>query len=178
MSLREDNGPYCLLWLGLLLLGAYYTNFAYQILTNANAAGAFYGNFVLMLVLIVLPAIMVFFFTGYLRPTRGKAKMTMLGPSVFLGLIFVIITFNLSLMPAVEFIISNALVFSAWGIGSAILIAGGFSIAQSYEQSTSSGIMDVSKLHYGPPKEEPEIQPETEMTKEQSNSSEKTPEGE
>ncbi|TFG06221.1 hypothetical protein EU522_01855 [Candidatus Thorarchaeota archaeon] len=150
------------MWLGMLLLGAYYTNFAYQIWVNTSAAGAFFGNFGLMLGLMILPPVMVFFFTGYLRPTRGKAKMTMLGPSVFLGLIYVILAYSVSSLPAMEFIVGNSLVFSSWGIGSAILTAGGFAIAQSYEQSTSPGMLDVSSLHYGPPKEEPEPEMESE----------------
>ncbi len=161
MSLSEDNGPYCLVWLGLLLLGAYYTNFAYQLWTIPSAAANFFApaNFILMLGLMILPPIMIFFFTGYLRPTRGKAKMAMLGPSVFLALIYVIIAYTASL--SVE-IIGSLLIFSSWGIGSAILTAGGFSIVQSYEQSTSPGMLDVSSLHYGPPKEEPEPEPEIE----------------
>ena len=164
MSLREDNGPYCLIWLGVLLMGAYYTNFVYQIYISATAAGAFFSNFGLMLGLIALPPIMTFFFIGYLRPTRGKAKMTMLGPSVFLGLIYVILAYTVSLNPGVEYFISNLLVFSSWGIGSAVLTAGGFSIVQTYEQSTSPGMLDVSSLHYGPPKEEePEPEPEPEV---------------
>ena len=163
MSLREDNGPYCLIWLGVLLMGAYYTNFAYQIIVSAVAAGAFFNNFGFMLGLLVLPPLMVFFFVGYLRPTRGRAKMTMLGPSVFLGVIFVILTSLVAFTPGIEYFISNILVFSAWGIGSAILTAGGFSIVQSYDQSTSSGMLDVSSLHYGPPKEEePEVEEEPE----------------
>ena len=179
MALREDNGPYCLVWLGMLLLGAYYTNFAYQIYINSNAAGAFFGNFGFMIGLIILPPLMVFFFTGYLRPTRGKAKMTMLGPSVFLGLLYVLLTYSVSLMPAVEFIISNSLVFSAWGIGSAILTAGGFAIVQSSEQSTSPGMLDVSSLHYGPPKAEPEPEPVVEVPteKHEVRSEEEKPEG-
>ncbi|MGY5872302.1 MAG: hypothetical protein RTV72_08665 [Candidatus Thorarchaeota archaeon] len=155
MSLREDNGPYCLIWLGVLLMGAYYTNFAYILWTIPSAAATFFAatNFILMIALMILPPVMVFFFIGYLRPTRGKAKMTMLGPSVFLGLLYVIFIYTVSSTTAVD-IIGDPLFFSAWGIGSAILTAGGFSIVQSYEQSTSPGMLDVSSLHYGPPKEE------------------------
>ena len=162
MSLREDNGPYCLLWLGMLLLGAYYTNFAYRIWTDATAAGAFFGNFGFMLGLIFLPLLMVFFFTGYLRPTRGKAKQSAFGFSVFLALIFVILAYTVSLNPDVVLVLGETIVFSAWGIGSAILVAGGFAIVQSSEQSTSPGMLDVSSLHYGPPKDEEVEEPEPE----------------
>ena len=163
MSLREDNGPYCLVWLGVLLMGAYYTNFAYLIWTNAAASAAFFANIGFMLGLMILPPLMIFFFTGYLRPTRGKAKMTMLGPSVFLGLLYVILIYTILGITNMDIILGEPIVFSAWGIGSAILTAGGFAIVQSYEQSTSPGMLDVSKLYYGPPKEEePEPEPEIE----------------
>ena len=163
MSLREDNGPYCLVWLGALLMGAYYTNFVYLIWTNSVAATAFFANFGFMLGLLILPPLMVFFFTGYLRPTRGKAKMTMLGPSVFLGLLYVILVYTIILITDMDLILGQPIVFSAWGIGSAILTAGGFSIVQSYKQRTSPGMLDVSSLHYGPPKEEEEPEAEIEV---------------
>ena len=164
MSLREDNGPYCLVWLGVLLMGAYYANFAYQMWTSPSIAASFFAatNFIFMVALMILPPLMVFFFTGYLRPAHGKAKMTMLGPSVFLGLIFVIAAYTVSLNSDIADMLGNLLVFSGWGIGSAVLTAGGLSIVQSYEQSTSPGMLDVSSLHYGPPKkEEPEPIAET-----------------
>ena len=68
-------------------------------------------------------------------------------------MLYVIFIYTVSYNTAVD-IIGDPLFFSAWGIGSAILTAGGFSIVQSYEQSTSPGMLDVSSLHYGPPKEE------------------------
>ncbi|MGY5860465.1 MAG: hypothetical protein RTU63_13930 [Candidatus Thorarchaeota archaeon] len=162
MSLREDNGPYCLVWLGMLLMGAYYTNFAYLMYASPVAAASLFATLVFPFVLgvLVLPPIMVFFFTGYLRPTRGKAKMTALSFSVVTGLFFVIFT---NLVSASTDILGNSLVFSAWGIGSAILTAGGFAIVQSSAQSTSPGMLDVSSLHYGPPKEEEEPEPEAEV---------------
>jgi len=153
MTLREDNGPYCLVWLGMLLLGAYYMSFAYAIITDPSAAAQIFApaNFFLISILWILPPVMAFLFTGYLRPTRGRAKMTMLGPSVVVGVIYFIFAMILA---GNSTLIENLLVFTAWGIGSAILTSGGFSIAQSYDQSTSRGMLDVSSLHYGPPKEE------------------------
>jgi len=158
MALREDNGPYCLIWLGVLLMGAYYANFAYMIWTSPSAAASFFAvsNFFFMLLLMILPPAMVILFTGYLRPSRGKAKMAMLGPSVIAGLFFVIIANVVSLNTD---ILGNLVMFSAWGIGSSLLTAGGFSIIQSFDQGTSLGMLDVSSLHYGPPKEEPEPEP-------------------
>lgn len=162
MSLREDNGPYCLVWLGLLFLGAYYTSFAYYIYISPSYAASFFAVtiFPFMLALMILPPLMAFLFTGYLRPTRGKAKMSMLSFSVVAALFFVIFANIVSLNS--DILGNNLFVFSSWGIGSAILIAGGFSIVQSYEQSTSPGMLDVSSLHYGPPKEDPEPEIEVE----------------
>lgn len=177
MALREDNGPYCVIWIGVLLMGAYYANFAYMIWTNPTAAASFFAvsNFFYMFLLMILPPLMVLVFTGYLRPSRGKAKMAMLGPSVIAGLFFFIIANVVSLNTD---ILGNLVMFSAWGIGSAILTAGGFSIIQSYEAGTSLGMLDVSSLHYGPPKEEPEPEPVVEEPSEEpiANSEEEKPE--
>ncbi len=166
MALREDNGPYCLIWLGVLLMGAYYAHFAYMIWTSPSAAASFFAasNFFFMLLLMFLPPLMVILFTGYLRPSRGKAKMAMLGPSVMGGLFFVIIASVVSLNTD---ILGNLVMFSAWGIGSSLLTAGGFSIIQSFDQGTSLGMLDVSSLHYGPPKEEPEPEPVVEEPSEE-----------
>jgi len=174
MSLREDNGPYCLIWVGLLLMGGYYTNFAYLAWTGMISVADILSvsNF-FMFLLVILPPVMVFLFGGYLRPTRGKAKQTMFGLSVSVALFFVIFA---SLVGSD--ILGNLLIFSAWGIGSAILTAGGFSIVQSYEQSTSPGILDVSSLHYGPPKEEPEPEIEVSAEEPEARSEEENPESE
>lgn len=175
MALREDNGPYCLIWLGVLLMGAYYAHFAYMIWTSPTAAASFFAvsNFIYMLLLMVLPPLMVIMFTGYLRPSRGKAKMAMLGPSVMAGLFFVIIANVVSMNTN---ILGNLIMFSAWGIGSSLLTAGGFSIVQSYEAGTSSGMLDVSSLHYGPPKEEPEPVIEEPTEESEADSEEEKPE--
>lgn len=155
MVLREDSEPYCLLWTGLLFLGAYYANFGYMIWTNAAAAAAFFSavNFFYMLLLLAFPPLMVLLFTGYLRPSRGKAKMSMLGPSVISALFFVIIS---SLVSLNTNILGNLIFFSGWGIGCSLLIAGGLSIMQTLKQSTSPGILDITSLRYGPPRPDPE----------------------
>jgi len=157
MSLREDSDQYCLVWVGLLLLGAYYANFAYLIWTSTSAAAAFFAvtNFFYMMLLLAFPPIMVLLFTGYLRPARGKAKMSMLGPSVISALFFVIIS---SLVSANTDILGDLIFFSAWGIGGALLTAGGLSIMQTLQQSTTRGILDVSSLHYGPSKPEAPVE--------------------
>lgn len=155
MPLREDSEPYCLLWIGLLLLGAYYANFGYILWTYPSAAVDFFSsaNFVYMLLLLMFPPLMAFLFTGYLRPSRGKAKMSMLGPSVIAALFFVIVSHLVSMNSD---ILGNLIFFSGWGIGSSLLVAGGLSIMQTLQQSTSSGKLDVQSLHYGLSKLEPE----------------------
>jgi hypothetical protein len=153
MSLREDTDQYCFIWLGLLLLGSYYFNFVYIMLTQPVYLPVIAGTFVYLLFLWILPPGMVFFFTGYLRPARGKAKNAALGPSLVTALFFVILTYLVSLGTD---LLGDVVFFSAWGIGSSLLLAGGFSVLQSAEESRSPGILDVGALHYGPPKEEPE----------------------
>ncbi|TFG33623.1 hypothetical protein EU527_07390 [Candidatus Thorarchaeota archaeon] len=155
MRLREDSDPYCLLWIGLLLLGSYYANFGYMMWTSASAAADFLisVNFFYILLLLAFPPLMALLFTGYLRPSHGKAKMSMLGPSVISALFFVIVSNLVSLNTD---ILGNLIFFSGWGIGSSLLIAGGLSIMQTLRQSTSPGILDVASLHYGPPKSVPE----------------------
>jgi hypothetical protein len=161
VSLREDTDQYCFIWLGLLLLGAYYFNFVYVMLTQPAYLPVIAGNFVYLLFLWILPLGMVFFFTGYLRPARGKAKSAALGPSLVTALFFLILTYLVSLGTD---LLGNVVFFSAWGIGSSLLLAAGFSVLQTAEDSKSSGILDVSSLHYGPPKAEPEPQSEAAPT--------------
>ena len=131
-----------------------------MIWTNSSAAAAFFAvsNFFYMILLLLFPPLMILLFTGYLRPSHGKAKMSMLGPSVIAGLFFVIISNLVSLNTD---ILGNLIYFSGWGIGSSILVAGGFSNMQTMEQSTTPGILDVSSLQYGPAKEEPVPEPIT-----------------
>ncbi|MGQ4911548.1 MAG: hypothetical protein ACP6KW_05205 [Candidatus Thorarchaeota archaeon] len=157
MSLREDSSYYCLIWLGLLVLGAYYFNFAYLLMTQPLYVPVVIANLWNILFLLLLPLGMVFFFTGYLRPSRGKAKRAALGPSLVSAMFFVILAYILSMSTDM---LGDVIYFSSWGIGGSLLTAGGFSILQSLDQATTRGIMDVSALHYGPPPAEPEPEPE------------------
>lgn len=152
MRLREDSDQYCLIWLGLMLLGAFYFHFGFIMITQPAYIPLIAGNFVFLLLILALPPAMVFFFTGYLRPARGKAKRAALGPAMVSAMFFVILTYLMSIGTDM---LGNVLYFSAWGIGSSLLTAGGLSILQSEEMGTTSGMLDVSSLHYGPPKEEP-----------------------
>jgi len=146
-----------------------------MIWTSSSAAAAFFAvdNFFYMVLLLLFPPLMAFIFAGYLRPAHGKAKMSMLGPSVIVGLFFVIISDLVSLNTD---ILGNLIFFTGWGIGSSILVAGSLANMQTFEQSTTPGILDVSSLHYGPVKEEPEPEPIAEETSTPETASEPTAE--
>lgn len=146
MTLREDSDPYCLTWTGFLLLGSYYANFGYMIWTDVSARVTFSANALSMTILLILPIVMIIFFVGYLRPSHGKAKMSMLGPSVLAALFFIIISYQVS---TASDILGNLTFFSAWGIGSALITAGGFATMQSLKKSVTHGILDIASLHYG-----------------------------
>ncbi len=150
-KLREDPTQYCFLWMGIIFLSAYYFNFIYSGFTFTMS----------LLFLVGAPILLVFFFMGYLKPVRGKSKSMMLSIAVVVSALFAIVVFQYH---GVDW---QAGVFtSAWGIGSAILTAGGFSMIPTLEKSTTPGILDVSKLHYGPVLEvvEEEEEPPTEDT--------------
>jgi hypothetical protein len=138
-----------------MILGAYYFNYAYIAITQPAYVSAMIANFGYILFLLLIPLFMIFFFTGYLRPSRGKAKRAALGPSLVLGLFFVILSY---LMSTNTDMLGNVVYFSAWGIAGPLLVAGGFSVLQSLDEATTPGILDVSELHYGPVVEEPEAE--------------------
>jgi hypothetical protein len=144
MKLREDSDPYCGLWIGMLLLGGYYFNFFY-FSTGILAAFPLQS-----LTLMVLPLLQIFFFIGYLRPDRGRAKATMLAIAVSLTIILAVFT-----LPIPEQF-NGGLYLAMWATGGALITAGGFSVMHSMEESTTPGILDVSSLHYGPPPAEEE----------------------
>ncbi|MHA1928692.1 MAG: hypothetical protein ACTSV2_08970 [Candidatus Thorarchaeota archaeon] len=141
MSLREDSGQYCFLWMGVLFLSAYYFNIFYTGLNWNYSLSA--------MALVAGPLLLVFLFTGYIKPVRGKIKSTMFSIAVVVAALFTIIAFQYHDMN-----IDAGIFTAAWGVGSAILTAGGLSMFDPIDASTSPGILDVSKLHYGPPKVE------------------------
>ncbi|MHA1577717.1 MAG: hypothetical protein ACTSU3_10190 [Candidatus Thorarchaeota archaeon] len=138
MKLREDPPQYCFLWMGIIFLSAYYFNFIYS---GFSLTASF-------LFTIGAPIILVFFFMGYLKPVRGKSKSMMLSIAVVLSALFAIVVFQNNVLDW-----QAGLFTAAWGIGSAILTAGGFSMSPTLEASSTPGMLDVSKLHYGPVKE-------------------------
>ncbi len=155
MKLREDSDPYCLLWVGVLVLVAYLFNF---LLTYDSAT-----IITLSLPILGLPLLLTLTLIGYLKPEKGKAKPNMLALSVVFAIFYLIITvamYDLFNDWSFEGFI-EALGFSSWGIGSAILTAGGLSILQPHEQSIQGGLLDLDTLHY-PPGKIPEPEPEAE----------------
>ncbi|MCK5238863.1 MAG: hypothetical protein KAR33_04895 [Candidatus Thorarchaeota archaeon] len=150
-KIREDADQYCLLWLGVLLLSSYYFHFFYQ-----TTFGWLVLDFLQFVWLALPPLLMVFFFIGYLKPDRSRVKMNMLALGGVVGMFYLLffVTYSWSL--------SDTAFYASWSIGAAILVAGGFSMMASYEDSMTPGIMDVSKLSYGPPLEVPEPEPEEE----------------
>ncbi len=145
MTLREDSDPYCMLWVGVILLSSYYFNFLYLMLSVDGYVNAMAG---FMLPLAALPILLVFTLIGYLKPERSRMKPTMLAISTVLAL-FVLI---FSILAPAEF--GGGVFLASWAIGSALLTAGGLSIMQPLDESISPGLLDVSSLHYGPPSDD------------------------
>ncbi len=150
-KIREDADQYCLLYLGILLLSAYYFHFFFQM-----SMGWLVLDFLQLVWLTLPPLLMVFFFIGYFKPDRSRAKMTMLSMGGVIGMFYVFFFLIYS------WTLTDSAFYSSWAIGAAVLVAGGFSMMASYEDSHTLGIMDVSKLSYGPPLEVPEPEPEEE----------------
>jgi hypothetical protein len=144
MKLREDSDPYCGLWIGMLLLGAYYFNFFYF---SVEILQAFPAQ---SMVLMILPILQVFFFIGYLKPDRGRAKATMLAIAVSLSIILAVFTL------AIPEQYNGGFYLAVWATGAALIVAGGFSIMHPIDEASTPGILDVSSLHYGPPPDEEE----------------------
>ncbi len=150
--LREDSDFYCLIWLGLAVLGAFYFNFGYLLLTGVITFSLITATLAPVL---GLPPVMVFFFLGYLRPARGKIKMTMLSIATVVALFYIIFSF------AVPAEWGGGFGLAVWGVGGAFLTAGGFAMIPPIDESTSPGLLDVSQLPYVKKPQEPEPVAET-----------------
>ncbi|MDH4212628.1 MAG: hypothetical protein OEV85_01805 [Candidatus Thorarchaeota archaeon] len=174
MAIRQDSDPYCLLWLGLIILTSFIFNFVYLGFMMPASAIVIGSAFTLLGGVSIL---MVFLLIGYFRPEKGKGKNLMMSLSVLAGFFFVVfIDQFVTALPAA----GTTLYLSAWGLGGSILTAAGFAIMHTSEESYSPGILDTSKLHYGPePEPEPEpiveAAPEAEVKSEESSESADTP---
>jgi len=147
-TLREDSDFYCLLWLGVALLSAYYFNIGYLGLTIPLYLSTVQ---VYLLPLVGCPLILVVVFVSYLSPSRGRYKPVAFALAIVVSLYFYIVV---SSLPPVAGITSDTLFLLSWGIGSALLVASGFSIMPGRSETTSPGILDVGSLKYGIPTEE------------------------
>ncbi|TXT55653.1 MAG: membrane protein of unknown function [Candidatus Thorarchaeota archaeon] len=146
MKLREDSEPYCILWLGILLLSAYFFNFLYLELANP---GYVLARVSFLSWLLPAPLILIFTFVGYLKPERSRIKPTMLAVSV---VIVTMMFITALIMPILEgsATFSDALFLTSWGTGAALFIAGGLSVMHSLDESTSLGTLEVDESDYSP----------------------------
>jgi hypothetical protein len=95
---------------------------------------------------------MVFFLVGYFKPKRGRIKVNMLSIAIVIGVLYTIYV----MVP-----FGSDLIYATWGMGGAILLAGGFSMLDPMDVSVSPGILKVSDLDYKPaPEPEPEPEPD------------------
>jgi hypothetical protein len=134
-----------MLLIGTIILSAYVFDIILAVI--ADTAVALHFPF-----LVGGPLIMVFFLVGYFRPKRGRIKVNMLSIAIVIGVLYTIYV----LVP-----FGSDIIYATWGMGGAILLAGGFSMLDSLEVSMSPGIMEVSDLKYKPvPEPEPEPEPE------------------
>ena len=141
VALREDSDFYCVIWLGIAVLAAYYFSFGYGLLTGQYTLTAFLDS--TLAPVLGLPPVILFFLYGYLRPPRGRIKTTMLSLAVVASLFFVILCYSLPSQ------IGGGLGLAVWGIMGALLTTGGFATIHPLDESVTPGLLDVSKLHYG-----------------------------
>jgi len=158
MAIRQDSDPYCMLWLGLIILTSFIFNFIYLGFLMPASAIVIGSAFTLLGGTSIL---LVFLLIGYFRPEKGKGKNLMMSLSVLVGFFFVV--FIDQFVNAIP-IAGTTLYLFVWGVGGSILTAAGFSMMHTSEESYSPGILDTNALHYGPepePEEEIIAEPET-----------------
>jgi hypothetical protein len=143
VSIRQDSDPYCMLFLGLIILASFIFNFVYLSILQPASALILGSAFSL---LGGMSIVLVFLLIGYFRPEKGKGKNLMMSLSVLVGFFFVVfIDQFVRSIPS----IGTTLYLSAWGLGGSILTAAGISMMHTSEESYSPGILDVHSLHYG-----------------------------
>jgi hypothetical protein len=138
-----------MLLIGTIILSAYVFDLLLAVLADAGMALHFpflAGG----------PLVLVFFLVGYLKPKRGRIKVNMLSIAIVVAVLYTIYVMG----P-----FGSDLIYATWGMGGAILLAGGFAMLDPMEVSVSPGIMEVSDLKYKP-EPEPEPEPETAETEE------------
>ncbi len=143
MRLREDSSHYCMIWMGVMLLSAYYFSFFYTWMTGTI------GSITLLLAVLGGPLLLLILYTGFLKPDTGKIKSLMMSISGVLTLLYAIVVFIYH-----DWALDSSTLITTWGAGSAFLIAIAIMMFPPVEESTSPGIIDTSKLHYPPGQEE------------------------
>lgn len=138
--LREDTDFYCAIWLGVAVLGAFYFNFVYMLLMDIITLSSIFTT---LAPILGLPLVLAFFFYGYLHPAHGKTKYAMGFLSVVTAFFYFL---QANLLPAD---LGGGLQLAVWGIGGAFLTGMGFSIMPPLEESMSPGRLDLSALPYG-----------------------------
>ncbi|MFW9919843.1 MAG: hypothetical protein ACFFED_09605 [Candidatus Thorarchaeota archaeon] len=171
--LNEDADRYCMFWLGIMMMTAYYAEFIIKPTVGLITLG--FGNLVPLL---GGPLIIVAAFFGYFAPEarsrREKMrKNTSLAVAIFVALMYMIFSFVVY-----PWEMADVVWYSFWGIGSAIVTAGGAAMIRitTADEAYTPGIMDVSKLHYGPPPAEPEVEIEAITAESSDESKEKSEE--
>jgi len=156
-------------WLGIVMMTAYYFEFIFK-----TSVGWLIIDPVNLSSLFAFPPVISVFFAGYFIPERSKMKNVLLALAVFFSLMYFLASFVVY-----TWALDDAVWYSFWGIGSAIVVAGGAAMLKvtTEDEAYTPGIMDISKLHYGPPAVEPEVEVEAE-TVESSESEEKSKEEE
>lgn len=148
--LNEDADRYCMFWLGIMMLTAYYFEFIFK-----TSVGLLLVDPFNLTTLFAFPPVVAFFLSGYFIPERSKMKNVSLAIAVFLSLMYFLASFVVY-----PWAFGDAVWYTFWGIGSAVVVAGGAAMLAitSDAEAYTPGIMDVSKLHYGPPPPEPEVE--------------------
>ncbi len=148
--LNEDADRYCMFWIGVMMMTAYFAEFIIKPSVGLLILG--FGNLVFIL---GGPLLLTITFYGYFARERGRTKINSLAISVFVALMYMILSFVVY-----PWEMADVVWYASWGIGSAIVTAGGAAMIAitTADEAYTPGIMDVSKLHYGPPPEEPEVE--------------------
>jgi hypothetical protein len=148
VTLREDSDSYCLLWTGIALFSAYYFNVFYLALSLPGYIDAVRNYLGQML---LFPVILVVLLFSYMKSSRGRYRPPLLALALLVSLFYVL---TASFLPEIAGVNTDWLFLSSWGIVSALLVAGGFSIMPSKRDIVSPGILDVASLRYGAPSDE------------------------
>ncbi len=140
--LNEDADRYCMFWIGVVMMTAYFVEFIFKMTTGSAAFET--SNLAFLLGGPILLSVLLL---GYFVPDRGKMKNLFLSIASFVSVMFIILT-----LVSFQWDVADTIWYASWGIGSAIVASGGAAMLKMTrdDEAYTEGIMDVSKLHYGP----------------------------